>query len=76
MAFLPWAPFGSIGFSQGALIGKGQTRRRTPPSALARRLWALLHARTRLLTCQEALSHTSSSAFFPSAASRVQTHAS
>ncbi len=38
---------------------------RTPPSALARRLYALIQARTRLLTCQEALSHTSSSAFVP-----------
>src|SRR5262249_56929037 len=75
IAFLPCAHFGSIGFSHGALIGRGQTRIRTPPSCFTRRLCALIHARTRWLTCHEALSHTNNSAFFPSACRHAQTQA-
>jgi hypothetical protein len=45
------------------LIGEGQTISRTPcPVALPRRLRSRTHVRTSLLTCQEALSHTSSKA--------------
>jgi integrase len=44
------------------------TRNEAPPCRFACRLWPLIHARTRLLMCQEALSQTSSSACLPSAA--------
>lgn len=58
MAFLPCAHFGSIGLSYGLFTGKKHATIRTPPSARAFRLWPLIHARTRLLTCHAALSHT------------------
>src|SRR5207244_5073022 len=61
LAFLPCAHFGSMGLSHGLFTGKKHATIRTPPSARAVRLWARIHARTRLLTCQAALSHTSKS---------------
>lgn len=74
IARLPWTQCGSIRFSQGTFTGSGQETIRTPPSRLTRRLCALIQARTRWLTCQLALSQTSSKARFPSAASRWQAH--
>src|SRR3982750_1855111 len=56
-----------------ALDGQLADQDRTPPSRLARRLWARTHERTSLLTCQLALSHTNSSAFLPSAFSSAPT---
>jgi len=47
---------------------------RTPPSALARRLWVRIQARTRRLTCQLALSQISSNAFFPCFDRQSQAH--
>jgi len=72
-ARLAWTHFGSIRFSHGLLTGNWQIRIRTPPSRLARRLWARTHERTSLLTCQLALSHTNSNAFLPSAFSNSPT---
>ncbi len=64
---------GSIGLSQGLLVGSGQTISRTPwPVALTRRLWSRIQVRTSLLPCQEALSQTSSSAVLPRAAASSQ----
>src|SRR5439155_13227870 len=76
MARLPCTHLGSRRFSQGLLLGKGHTTTRQPPSRLTRRLCALSHARTAWLTCHEALSHTISSAVFPSAANRAVSHSS
>ena len=75
MARLPCIHFGSIGFSHGALTGSPHTRIRHPALArLTRRLWASIHRRTRLLTCQAALSQTSTNTVFPSPASVRHTH--
>jgi len=64
---------GTIGLSHGLLIGSGHAMIRTAASpALTRRLWAAIQIRTSRLTCQEALSQTSSSAVFPAAASLAQ----
>src|SRR2546428_9445241 len=76
MARLPCTHFGSMRFSQGLLLGKGHTTTRQPPCCLTPRLCALSHARTAWLTCHEALSHTISSAAFPSAANRFVSHPS
>src|SRR5258706_16398322 len=57
---------GSIGLSQGLLVGKKHGRIRTPwPSAFTWALWARIQVRTSLLTCQEALSQMSNQALFP-----------
>ena len=70
---LPWTHFGSIGLSQGLLTGNRQPTMRTPcPARLTARLWSRTQAYTSRLTCQEALSQTSSRAVFPRAASRSQ----
>jgi hypothetical protein len=71
---LPWTHFGSIGFSHGALIGSPHTRMRHPPRRRTRRLCRSTHRRTRLLTCQAALSQTRTNTRFRSAASFPHTH--
>src|SRR5260221_10744082 len=54
-ARLPWTHLGSIGLSQGLLVGKKHGRIRTPlPSALTWALCSRIQVRTSLLTCQEA----------------------
>ncbi len=54
------------------LTGKAQTTRRTPqPERLTWRLCGRSQARTRWLSCQDALSHTSSTARLPWAAAWV-----
>ena len=58
-ARFPCTHLGSIGLSQGLLLGNRQTMRRQPPSCLAWRLWAVIHSCTAWLTCQEALSQMS-----------------
>src|SRR3982751_2533241 len=54
----------------GAFTGNRHTRIRTPPVRFTVRLCAPIHARTARLTCQAALSHTSTHTRLPSAASR------
>ncbi|AMV27119.1 hypothetical protein VT84_22140 [Gemmata sp. SH-PL17] len=68
---LPCAHLGSIGLSHGLFTGRKHATIRTPPSARAFLLWDLIQTRTRLLTCHAALSHTKSSAFFPSSPNRL-----
>ena len=69
IARLPCIHFGSIGFRHGALTGSPHTRIRHPFfSRATRRLCRAIHARTRWLTCQAALSPTRTNTFFPSAA--------
>src|SRR4051794_24631648 len=70
MARLPWAHLGSIGLSHGALTGSPHTRMRHPVLARrTRRLCRSTHSRTRLLTCQAALSQTGTTPFSPPPAS-------
>src|SRR5215212_5271949 len=69
MARLPCDQRGSIGLSQGLFTGKRHTRIRTPPVRFTRRLCVQIHARTARLTCQAALSHTSTHTRLPSSAS-------
>ena len=60
MARLPCTHLGSIGFSQGLLLGRQQETMRTPlPSRFTCRLCAAIQLRTARLTCQEALSQIS-----------------
>src|SRR3954447_13278158 len=59
IARLPCNQRGSIGLSQGLFTGSRHTRIRTPPARFTVRLCAPIHARTARLTCQAALSHTS-----------------
>ena len=60
IAFLACTHFGSIGLSQGLLVGRKKGRIRTPlPSCLTWLLWERTQVRTCLLTCQEALSQIS-----------------
>ena len=61
----PCTHLGSSELSQGRLLGNRQTITRHPPSCLAWRLWAVIHACTVWLTCQEALSHISKRARLP-----------
>src|SRR5206468_4038211 len=70
IARLPCNQRGSIGLSHGLFTGKRHTRIRTPPVRFTARLCAPIHARTARLTCQAALSHTSTHTRVPSAASR------
>src|SRR5215510_3276443 len=75
MARFPCTHLGSIGLSQGLLLGNRQTRKRQPPAGLALRLWALIHACTAWLTCQEALSQMSQRARLPWALKYTASHA-
>ena len=69
IARFPCIHFGSIGFSHGALTGRPHTRIRHPDfSRRTRRLCPAIQARTRLLTCQAALSQTRTNTRLPSAA--------
>src|SRR5215212_3858202 len=70
IARLPCNQRGSIGLSQGLFTGSRHTTIRTPPVRFTVRLCAPIHARTARLTCQAALSHTSTHTRLPSAASR------
>src|SRR5215218_7562466 len=70
IARLPCNQRGSIGLSQGLFTGSRHTTIRTPPRRFTVRLCLLIHARTAWLTCQAALSHTSTHTRLPSAASR------
>ena len=64
-ARLPWTHLGSMGLSQGLLVGK-KGRMRTPlPSLSPAELWARIQVRTILLTCQEALSQIEQPGRFP-----------
>jgi hypothetical protein len=57
------------------VTGRPHTRMRHPVFVRrTRRLCRSTHARTRLLTCQAALSHTRTNTFFPSPASCSHTH--
>src|SRR5262245_13324985 len=58
MARLSCSHLGSIGFSHGALTGSPHTRILQPPCRLTLRLCAPIQRRTRMLTCQAALSQT------------------
>jgi hypothetical protein len=70
---LPWSHIGSVGLSQGLLLGSGQLTMRTPVRPCStRRLWARIQARPSALACQEALSQTSSRAVLPAASNRPQ----
>src|SRR5258708_2277848 len=67
--------FGSMGLSQGLLVGRKKGRIRTPLlSCLTWLLCSRIQVRTCLLTCQEALSQISSQQVLPCACSRVQHH--
>src|SRR4051794_31519999 len=68
MARLPCSHFGSIGFSHGALTGSPHTRILQPPSRFTLRLCSPIQRLTRLLTCQAALSQTSTNTRLPSLA--------
>src|SRR3954452_13763907 len=70
IARLPCNQRGSIGLSQGLFTGNRHTRIRTPPVRFTVWLCVPIHARTARLTCQAALSHTSTHTRLPSAASR------
>src|SRR3954469_19221841 len=67
---LPCNQRGSIGLGQGLFTGNRHTRIRTPPVHFTVRLCRPIHACTARLTCQAALSHTSTHTRLPSAASR------
>src|SRR4051812_32514042 len=69
IARLPCNQRGSIGLSQGLFPGNRHTRIRTPPVRFTVRLCSPTHARTAWLTCQAALSHTSTHTRLPSWAS-------
>src|SRR3954453_2864176 len=69
IARLPCSHRGSIGLSQGLFTGKRHTRIRTPPVRFTVRLCVLIHPCTAWLTCQAALSHTSTHTRLPSWAS-------
>src|SRR3954467_6235437 len=71
IARLPCNQRGSMGLSQGLFTGSRHTRIRTPPVRFTVRLCAPIHARTARLTCQAALSHTSTHTRLPSAPSRA-----
>src|SRR4051812_47352968 len=66
IARLPCSHRGSIGLSQGLFTGKRHTRIRTPPVRFTVRLCVLIHPCTAWLTCQVALSHTSTHTRLPS----------
>src|SRR5437763_1183097 len=68
MARLPCSHLGSIGFSHGALTGRPHTLILQPPSRFTLRLCCPIQRLTRLLTCQDALSQTSTNTRLPSLA--------
>src|SRR5690242_8432503 len=72
-AFFACTHLGSIGFSQGLLVGKQKGRMRTP--WLVCFTWLLcsrIQVRTSLLQCQEALSQISNQQDLPAACSLLQ----
>jgi hypothetical protein len=75
-ARFPCTHLGSIGLSQGLLLGTRQTMRRQPRSCLAWRLWAVIQSCTAWLTCQEALAQMSKRARLPWAVKYTASHAS
>src|SRR4029453_9727112 len=74
-ARFPCTHLGSIGLSQGLLLGNRQTMRRQPLSCLALRLWAVIHSCTAWLTCQEAFSQMRKRARLPWAVKYPASHA-
>src|ERR687884_508702 len=75
IARLPCNQRGSIGLNQGLFTGNRHTRIRTPPVRFTVRLCILIHACTARLTCQAALSHTSTHTRLPSFANLWATQA-
>src|SRR5579875_965290 len=70
-----WTHFGSMGLSQGLLVGKNKGRMRTPWfSCFTVWLCSRIQVRTSLLECQEALYQISNQQVLPTACNRVQHH--